>query len=164
MKKYSSSIIMFINIIISYFLINGLKIFSFTLYSFLIFLHIIIFYLYRYRVLIKNFIGAINKSKIKDREQIKSILYFNFLNLVFNIILVYFRFIENYYTFNLVILYPEIAITTIFNIPILYIIIGKLTNNKLILFLIRVLLIFLIGCNIYLVIDGEFLKSLIIMP
>ena len=156
MKKYSSSIIMFINIIISYFLIK--------LNSFLIFLHIIIFYSYRYWGLIKNFIGVINKSKIKECEQIKAILYFNFLNLVFNIIWVYFRFIENYYTFNLFILYPEIVITTIFNIPILYIIIGKLTKNKLILFLIRVLLIFLIGFNIYLIIDGEFLKSLIIMP
>ncbi len=67
MKKYSSSIIMFINIIISYFLIK--------LNSFLIFLHIIIFYSYRYWGLIKNF------EKIfkfyNNVYQYNNILFFN---------------------------------------------------------------------------------------
>lgn len=120
--------------------------------------------IFRNIAIFKNFILMLNRTAIKEIKQLKNIFYFNFLSLILFIFLIYFKFTFIYLAFNIFILYPEVVITTLFNIPILYVVSNKIIKYKIIVLLIRISLILMFIYNIYLLIDGEFLQSIIWLP
>lgn len=110
-----------------------------------------------------NFFTIIKSIKLKKYERLKFIFWSNILSLYVITRLVYsgdynvvwFKdimpdYIHNDFLFNTFVPYFLIIITTIFNIPAIYIISSKIIKNKCIVIFIKVVLVLIFSWNLFL--------------
>lgn len=119
----------------------------------------IVFIIFRYIVLIRNFFTLfLNDNNNKNK---KIMFYSNIINILICYYNIYFglNFLPG---LNVFLVYSEIFITAIFDIPVLYSLTKEITNNKLLKYIIRIILLWIAIRTLLLVNDKSIWEALII--
>ena len=158
-------LIILMSIFYFFILINIILFFSFEinlsmLFTFFIFYNIV-FIILRYIVLIRNFFSVfLKENNNKDK---KFIFYGNIFSLLIYLYVIITR-LNLLPVLNILFIYPELIVTTIFNIPILYSIPSKIINNKYCISIIKTILLILFLFNIYLIFNNKYISEIILLP
>ncbi len=120
-----------------------------------------IFIIFRYIVLIRNFFSVfLKKNNKKDK---KFIFYGN----IFSLLIYLYAIITGLNLLpglNILLIYPEIIITILFNIPILYLISSKIINNRYYKNTIKIILVLILIFNIYLIFNNRYFNEIVLVP
>ena len=142
-------------------LANSLELNAIILIIFFAPYYIIIFIIVRYIVLIRNFYSIfLNQNDKKDK---KIIFYGNIFDLLFYFYNIFIG-LNIFPVFNYLLIYPEIIIVTLCDILVLYSVIKEVINNRLLKYIIRIILLLITIFNILLLFNDKYIDKLLIIP
>ncbi len=121
----------------------------------------ILFITFRYIVLIRNLLSILLQNNNKKDK--KFIFYGNIFSILFYLYAVI-TGLNLLPGLNLLLIYFEIFITQIFNIPTLYLILNRTESIKYLKNIINVILILISIFNICLIFNGEYIYKVILLP